>query len=47
MADNQPQWYMNAEASLRTEDYTAWYDALIENVGEAALNDKGMGYVGQ
>ena len=47
VADNQPQWYMNAEASLRTEDYTAWYDALIENVGEAALNDKGMGYVGQ
>lgn len=47
VADNLPQWYMNAEASLRTEDYTTWYDALIESVGEAAINDKGMGYVGQ
>ncbi len=46
VADNRPQWYLNAEASLRTEDYNEWYDALLEGVGEAAVNDKGMSYVG-
>ena len=46
VADNQPQWYLSAEASLRTEDYNAWHDALLEEIGEAVTEAKGMDYVG-
>lgn len=46
VADNHPQWYLTAENSLRNTDYNAWYDGLLEGVGEAVTDDAGMGYVG-
>jgi len=47
VADNLPQWYLDAEDSLRTKDYNDWYDALLEDIGEAEINDEGMDLVGK
>ena len=40
----QPQWYLNAEATLRDEDMTAWQEELVEPY-TAETNAKAMSYV--
>lgn len=47
VADNQPQWYLNAESTLRTEDYNEWHDGLLETAGDAVIDEKGMDLVGR
>ena len=46
IGDKPPRWYNNAESALRSEDYNAWESALLEEIGEATIDEKGMNYVG-
>ena len=46
VGDDQPEWYLTAEDSLRSEDLTAWEDDLVAPY-EAVTHEKGMGYVGR
>ena len=46
VGDDQPDWYLTAEDTLRSEDLSAWEEELIAPY-EAATHEKGMGYVGR
>ncbi len=46
IGDNDPSWYVEAENTLVTGAYNEWRKGLLEEVGEATINEKGMNYVG-
>ena len=46
IGDNQPIWYVNAENTLVTGAFNEWRTALVDAIGEATINEKGMNYVG-
>jgi len=45
VGDNHPAWYLEAENTLLTADYNEWQKALVDELGEPTIHEKGMGYV--